>query len=67
MKKSVKQSVKRTAALWKEWRCAADNVWDAWNDLLASTDGGFEPHLRYLLALDDEHLAAHRLAVALAA
>ena len=63
----MKKSVKRTAALWKEWRCAADEVWHAWDDLLASTGDRFEPHLRYLLALDDEHLAAHRLAVALGA
>ena len=63
----MKKSVRQTAALWEEWRYAADVVWDAWDDLLASTDRGFEPHVRYLLALDDEHLAAHRLEVALAA
>jgi hypothetical protein len=63
----MKKSVRQTAALWQEWRCAAAAVWDAWNDLLASTDDGLEPHLRYLLALDDEHLAAHRLRVALGA
>ena len=63
----MKNSVRQTAALWEEWRDAAAGVWDAWDDLLASTGDGFEPHLRYLLALDDEHLAAHRLAVALGA
>ena len=64
MKKSVRQSA---AALWVEWRWAADKVWDAWEALLASKDDSLEPHLRYLLALDDEQLAAHRLARALAA
>jgi hypothetical protein len=64
MKKSVRH---KTAVLWEEWRRAANEVWNAWDDLLASTDDGLEPHLRYLLALDDEHLAAHRLAVALGA
>ena len=63
----MKKSVRQTTALWDEWRRAADGVWDAWDDLLASTEDGLEPHLRYLLALDDEHLAAHRLAVALGA
>jgi hypothetical protein len=63
----MKKSVRETAALWREWRWAADQVWDAWDDLLASTDDGLEPHLRYLLALDEEQLVAHRLAAALAA
>ena len=63
----MKKSVRETAALWQEWRWAADQVWDAWDDLLASTDDGLEPHLRYLLALDEERLVAHRLAAALAA
>jgi hypothetical protein len=63
----MKKSVRETAALWQEWRWAADQVWDAWDDLLASTDDGLEPHLRYLLALDEEQLVAHRLAAALAA
>ena len=63
----MKNPVRQTAALWEEWRYAADEVWKAWDELLASTDNGLEPHLQYLLALDDEHLAAHRLAVALAA
>jgi hypothetical protein len=63
----MKTSVKQTAALWQEWRWAADEVWSAWEDLLASTDDGPEPHLRYLLALDEEQLVAQRLAVALAA
>jgi hypothetical protein len=63
----MKNSVRETAVLWGEWRWAADEVWGAWDDLLASTDDGLEPHLRYLLALDEEQLAAHRLAVALAA
>jgi hypothetical protein len=63
----MKKSVRQTAALWQEWRRAADQVWNAWDDLLASTDDALEPHLRYLLALDEEQLVAHRLAVALAA
>ena len=63
----MKKSVRQTAALWEEWRYAAAKVWNAWDDLLASTDDGLEPHVQYLLALDDEHLAAHRLAVALGA
>ena len=63
----MKKSVRQTAALWQEWRWAADQVWNAWDELLASTDDGLEPHLRYLLALDEEQLVAHRLAAALGA
>ena len=63
----MKKSVRQTAALWQEWRWAADQVWNAWEELLASTDDGLESHLRYLLALDEEQLVAHRLAAALGA
>jgi hypothetical protein len=63
----MKNSVRQTAVLWEEWRWAADQVWNAWDDLLATKDDGLEPHLRYHLALDEEHRAAHRLAAALGA
>jgi hypothetical protein len=62
----MKTSVRKSEALWKEWRSAADEVWDAWNAVVASTDGRNEPHRWYLEALDYERLAADRLALALA-
>jgi hypothetical protein len=62
----MKTSVRESEALWEEWRSAADQVWEAWCAVVASTDGGDEPHRWYLEALDYEQLAADRLALALA-
>jgi hypothetical protein len=62
----MKTSARNTETLWEQWRAAADEVWAAWDALVASTDRRDEPHRWYLEALDHEQLAADRLALALA-